>query len=79
MASLGILDGALSKRIEDVVELRRLGESTVPTIMGLEKSTNPFMRADHPTVRAAVGMQAASFSCAAVFGEIRGRKDIFKG
>lgn len=36
---------ALKDRMAEVMTLRSRGEATVPTTIGLEKSTNPFMRA----------------------------------
>jgi hydroxyacylglutathione hydrolase len=48
-------------------------EATVPSLLGLEKRTNPFLRADSPALRRAVGMPDAP--AAEVFAEIRRRKD----
>ncbi|MGP1284160.1 MAG: hydroxyacylglutathione hydrolase [Parasphingopyxis sp.] len=36
---------ALADRMADVVAMRERGEATVPTTIGLERATNPFMRA----------------------------------
>ncbi|MEM8695759.1 MAG: hydroxyacylglutathione hydrolase [Pseudomonadota bacterium] len=36
---------ALVERMEEVVAMRERGEATVPTTIGLERATNPFMRA----------------------------------
>jgi hydroxyacylglutathione hydrolase len=36
---------ALAKRFADVAAMRAQGEATVPTTVGLERATNPFMRA----------------------------------
>lgn len=36
---------ALGKRMAEVVAMRENGEATVPTTIGLERATNPFMRA----------------------------------
>jgi hydroxyacylglutathione hydrolase len=35
----------LMARMDEVVALRARGEATVPTTIGLERATNPFMRA----------------------------------
>jgi hydroxyacylglutathione hydrolase len=43
--------------------------------MSLEVATNPFLRAEEPEVQAALGMTGAA--PAAVFAEIRTRKDRF--
>lgn len=55
---------------------RAKGEATVPSLLGEEKATNPFLRADVPAVQAAVGM--AGGDPAAVFAEVRHRKDVFR-
>ena len=60
---------------DDIARLRADGRPTIPTTIGLEKRTNPFLRADDPAVQAAVGMNGGD--PAAVFGEIRRRKDSF--
>ena len=66
---------ALQRRAAAVDELRAAGQPTVPTMMALEKTTNPFLRAGDQAIRAHLGM--AADSDAAVFGEIRARKDSF--
>ena len=66
---------ALQRRAAAVAELRAAGQPTVPTIMGLEKETNPFLRAGDPAIRQGLGMGSATD--AAVFAEIRRRKDSF--
>jgi hydroxyacylglutathione hydrolase len=67
---------ALQDRIADIDAKRARGEPTVPTNIGLERATNPFVRADLESVRAAVGMPNAPAND--VFGEVRKRKDNFK-
>ena len=66
---------ALRRRAGAVSDLRAAGKPTVPTIMALEKATNPFLRAGDPGIRAHLGMKTDSD--AAVFAEIRRRKDSF--
>jgi len=66
---------ALQRRAAAVAELRVAGHPTVPTIMGLEKETNPFLRAGDAAIRKGLGLESASD--AAVFAEIRRRKDSF--
>jgi hydroxyacylglutathione hydrolase len=51
------------------------GEPTIPTTMDEEKAANVFLRADVPSVAAAVGL--AGKSPAEVFAEIRARKNKF--
>jgi len=68
-------NAALAARAEEIAAKRSTGEATVPSILSDEIATNPFLRADLPEVKAAVGMQDAED--AAVFAEIRARKDKF--
>jgi hydroxyacylglutathione hydrolase len=55
--------------------MRAAGQPTVPSTMGLEKATNPFLRPNSAEIRKVLGMQKADD--VAVFGEIRKRKDNF--
>lgn len=66
---------ALQQRVRDIETIRAQGGFTVPSTMGLERATNPFLRSHDPALRAAIGMAQASD--AEVFGEVRGRKDRF--
>ena len=66
----------LVARAAAVKALRAEGKPTLPTTVALEKKTNPFLRADNPGIRARLAMTDAP--AAAVFGEIRKRKDSFK-
>ena len=68
-------NAALKARMEDVTAARGKGLATVPSTMGLEKKTNPFLRPDSREIRASLGMEKAGD--VAVFGEIRARKDKF--
>lgn len=61
---------ALKARADEVFAARERGEWTVPTRIGLEKATNPFLRA--PLLR-------PELSPAEAFGSIRAAKDGFKG
>jgi hydroxyacylglutathione hydrolase len=63
----------LRRRSAEIDELRAAGKPTIPTTLGLERFTNPFLRPHDPAIRARLGMPAASN--AEVFGEIRRRKD----
>ncbi len=69
-------NSSLIARSREVDELRAAGKPTLPTSIGLEKRTNPFLRVDEPAVRDLLGMPDAS--AAEVFGEIRTRKDNFR-
>jgi hydroxyacylglutathione hydrolase len=66
---------ALQSRMREVEALRAKSEPTIPTTMGLEKQTNPFLRPDSPEIRKTLGLQDADN--VAVFAEIRRRKDVF--
>ncbi len=66
---------ALQKRSADIDRARAAGEPTVPSVLALEKATNPFLRATDPVIQARLGMKGAD--PAAVFAEIRARKDRF--
>jgi hydroxyacylglutathione hydrolase len=64
---------ALRRRLEEVRALREGGRPTVPSTIGQERATNPFLRAADPAIRRHLGMERASD--AEVFAEIRRRKD----
>ncbi len=64
---------ALARRATDIAAMRERGAPTIPSTIGLEKATNPFLRAGDPALRRHLGMESASD--AEVFGEIRLRKD----
>jgi hydroxyacylglutathione hydrolase len=66
---------ALQARMKEVRAARAKGEPTMPSDMGLEKATNPFLRVQSPEIRKSLGMEKAGE--VAVFGEIRRRKDSF--
>jgi hydroxyacylglutathione hydrolase len=66
----------LLKRSTAIDAARARGEATVPSLLGEEKATNPFLRADAPSVQRAVGM--AGGDPVAVFAEVRHRKDVFR-
>ncbi len=68
-------DPALKARADQIFAARQRGEPTVPTTIGLEKATNPFLRA--PRLAAKVG--AAGQPDFAAFGAVRAAKDGFKG
>ena len=49
----------LKERATEVEHLRSGGQSTLPVELGREKRTNPFLRADDPELKRAVGMADA--------------------
>lgn len=67
----------LQLRREEVTTLRRLGQSTVPSLLSLEKLTNPFLRWDVPgLVRKTEKFAGKPLTTPAdVFGAIRHWKD----
>jgi hydroxyacylglutathione hydrolase len=65
----------LKARIEEVARLRAGRRPTLPTNLAAELAANPFLRAEEPAIQAMVGMAGAE--PAAVFGELRMRKDRF--
>jgi hydroxyacylglutathione hydrolase len=66
---------ALKARADAVFAARERGEWTVPTTIGLEKATNPFLRA--PLLAANVGKAGAPDYEA--FAAVRAAKDAFRG
>jgi hydroxyacylglutathione hydrolase len=66
---------ALEARMKEVRAVRAKKQTTMPSDMGLEKATNPFLRVNSPEIRKTLGMEGAGD--VAVFGEIRARKDRF--
>lgn len=70
-------NAALKARLAEVEKTRAAGKPTIPSKLGEEKTTNPFLRADDPAIAEAVGMKGAD--PAAVFTEIRERKNNFRG
>lgn len=65
----------LNARMAEVRTLRAEGKPTVPSTMGLEKKTNPFLRAASPEIRRLLGLESAGD--VDVFAETRRRKDVF--
>ncbi len=65
----------LQLRMKEVEALRAKSVSTIPSSIGLEKKTNPFLRTGSAEIRATLRMETAA--AADVFAEIRRRKDSF--
>jgi hydroxyacylglutathione hydrolase len=65
----------LQARMREVETRRAQSQPTIPSTMGLEKRTNPFLRPDSPEIRHTLGMEDADD--ASVFAELRRRKDVF--
>jgi hydroxyacylglutathione hydrolase len=67
-------NATLAERARLVDQLRAAGRPTVPATLGEELATNPFLRADQPSLQAAAG---APGDAVATFAAIRRRKDSF--
>ncbi|HEY7458179.1 MAG TPA: hydroxyacylglutathione hydrolase [Xanthobacteraceae bacterium] len=67
----------LKARLAEIEKTRAANKPTIPSTMAEERATNPFLRADDPAIATAVGMAGAD--PAAVFTEIRERKNTFRG
>ena len=65
----------LRERAAEIERLRAEGRPSVPARLGLERATNPFLRAADSGLRARLGLDDAPD--AEVFAEIRRRKDAF--
>ncbi|MFS8777707.1 hydroxyacylglutathione hydrolase [Synechococcus sp. O70.1] len=63
----------LQARYQQVAALRQAGSPTVPSTIGEERRTNPFLRWDQPALQAATGVQDP----VQVFARLRGMKDQF--
>ena len=57
--------------------LRAENRFTLPSTLGREKATNPFLRANDPAIAAQVGLEGHPELD--VFTELRARKSSFKG
>lgn len=68
-------NGALKERAAEIERVRAAGRFTAPTTIGLERRTNPFLRAADLGIRKVLGMPNGTD--AEVFAEIRARKDRF--
>jgi hydroxyacylglutathione hydrolase len=68
-------NGALRERAATVARLRAQGKATVPTTLGDERATNPFLRPQSRELRATIDLpQAADVD---VFAKTRALKDAF--
>jgi hydroxyacylglutathione hydrolase len=63
----------LQTRFNTVLAMRSRDEATIPSTIGLEKSTNPFLRWDVAAIQRSVGIDIPD----RVFARLRGKKDIF--
>ena len=75
-AGVVVVSSAIKNGNPETDAARARGEATVPSLLGEEKATNPFLRADVPAVQHAVGMMGGD--PVKVFAEVRHRKDVFR-
>ena len=68
-------DPSLRRRADQIFAARERGEATVPTTIGLEKATNPFLRAP----QLAAGLGKAGVPDHEAFAAVRAAKDVFRG
>lgn len=68
-------NAALRARARDVDTARAAGQATVPSLLGEEKATNPFLRGDNPDFARAIGL--AGRPADEVFAATRAAKDRF--
>jgi len=67
----------LAERAREVDLLRAAGKFTLPTTIGLERATNPFLRTEDPLVLAALGLPNAD--AVSAFSRMRELKNGFRG
>lgn len=63
----------VAERLKQIEAVRADNRPTIPSTLGEEKRTNPFLRADDPDLAAAVDLPNAN--AVDVFAEVRARKD----
>lgn len=63
----------LQSRVADVKAARSRDEATIPSILGIEKRTNPFLRWNQPVLQTSVN----SLDPVQTFARLRGMKDRF--
>lgn len=68
-------NAVLTSRMTEVKAARAKDRPTIPSTIGMEKQTNPFLRPASAEIRKSLALDGASD--VAVFGEIRKRKDNF--
>jgi hydroxyacylglutathione hydrolase len=68
-------NAALQAYARQIEARRAAGVSTVPSLMGVERRTNPFLRADNAAFASVLGMEGRT--PVDVFAEVRGQKDNF--
>jgi len=69
------VNDALRARAAEAAALTKKGEATLPTTIGRELATNPFLRPSSPAIQKRLGMEGRELW--EIFGEVRKRKDRF--
>jgi hydroxyacylglutathione hydrolase len=70
-------NAALTIRAAEVTRMREKDQFTIPVSLGMEKRTNPFLRADRPELARALGLEEDARPVE-VFAALRTAKDTFK-
>jgi hydroxyacylglutathione hydrolase len=65
----------IRERLAEIQKTIEYGRLTVPSTIGQERATSIFLQANHPQIRAALGLPEARPE--EVFAELRSRKDLF--
>ncbi len=68
-------NAALQARASEVAANDAIGAPSLPTTIGQELATNPFLRASSPAIQHRLGLEGRSLD--EIFGEVRRRKDRF--
>jgi hydroxyacylglutathione hydrolase len=73
-------NGTLAEREREAIALRERGIETVPSSIGIERATNPFLRWDSPTIRAQAQARtgAGDPSATDTFAAVRQWKNDFR-
>ncbi len=69
-------NAALNIRAAEVKRMRKEDKFTIPVSLGMEKATNPFLRADKPEMAKALGLDP-DVDPSVVFAALRAAKDKF--
>jgi hydroxyacylglutathione hydrolase len=69
-------NAAITIRAAEVARMRADKRYTIPVSMGMEKRTNPFLRADQPALADAMGLER-DIDPSIVFAALRTAKDSF--
>jgi hydroxyacylglutathione hydrolase len=70
-------NGAVREKAERVSDMRRRGEPSVPSTLGEELSTNPFLRCQSPEIVARLADRLGAADPVSVFAALRAAKDTY--